>query len=711
MKRKKKPNAPQSIGEERSFFRAHTAFFVSAAILVVVTLLAFSNSFSNGFTLDNKGLLLEDPRIRQVTRENIDLILHHTYWWPRGESGLYRPFTTFSYLFNYAILGNADQPAGYHWINFLLHLGNVFLVYALARKVIRDFWPSFFIAALWAVHPLLTESVTNMIGRADLLAGSAILSGLLLYLKSTERGGWRRIVWLLGLMGVTTIGVFSKESAVAVVGVIALYEFTWWKERKEGRALLAGCLAMLPPIAAMLYQRLIVLAASPPAEFPFTDNPIGASGFWMGRFTAIKLIGRYLALTVWPAKLSTDYSYAQIPLATGSVMDWVAVVAVLGFITLALSLYWWNRAAFFLVWFAAITFMPASNLLFPIGTIMAERFLYLSTIGLLGCVVMLVYAAAERRKDKRIAPVLLSIIVIAFGIRTWVRNQDWQDQRSIVEANLRASPNSFKVHMVAASLYSFDGADYNLDRAIDESEKSLAIVDSLPDSLNTPGIYRDAGGYYLSKGDALRGTKSSEAVSAYQRALQLLLHSIGIDKSTRAEYDRKGGADWARRHGAAAATAKGDADAHWMLVAAYSKLGKIEQASTAAGEALSLHPVNPEAFRHIADAFIAAHRVDDAAVALFEGIMMTSDLSLRSDLINLYRTSLDSNSCAIKAGPAGPSLNTACDLVRQSICPASIEVIKAAIERSRWDAAKKLKQTSLRDYGCPAEPLEQVLPE
>jgi tetratricopeptide (TPR) repeat protein len=619
--------------------------------------------------------------------------------------------TTFSYLFNYAILGNADQPGGYHWINFLLHLGNVFLVYALARRLFRELWPSFFIAALWAVHPLLTESVTNMIGRSDLLAGAAILSSLLMYLKSTETSGWRRIVWLIGMLVVTTAGVFSKESAVAGVGVITLYEFAWWKERKRGRALLAGYLAILPPIAAMLYQRFIVLSAAPPAEFPFTDNPIASAGFWTGRFTAIKLIGRYLALTAWPAKLSTDYSYAQIPLAPGSLMDWITVAAVLGFVALAVSLYWWNRTAFFLVWFAAITFVPASNLLFPIGTIFAERFLYLSTIGLLGCAVMLVYAAAEYGKDKRIAPVLLTFIVIAFGIRTWFRNQDWQDQRAIVEANLRTSPNSFKVHMVAASLYSLEGADYDLDRAIDESERGIAIVDSLPDSVNTPGVYRDAGGNYLAKGAALQRSRSSEAVSAYQRALQLLLRSIAIDKSTRAEYDRKGGAEWARRHGVATAGAKGDPDAHWMLAAAYSKLGKIDQASAAAGEALSLHPVNPEAFRQIASAFAAAHRVDDAAVALFEGVMMTSDRSFMRDLLNLYRTSFDPNSCAIKAGPAGTSLNTTCDLVRKSLCPASVEVIKAAMERSRWDAAKKLKQTSLHDYGCPAGPLDQVLPD
>src|SRR5262249_35901678 len=154
-----------------------------------------------------------------------------------------------------------------------------------------------------------------------------------------------------------------------------------------------------------------------------------------------KLIGPYLAVTVWPAKLSTDYSFAQIPLVTGTLQDWAVVAAVLAFMTLTVSLYWWNRTAFFLLGFAATTFIPASNLLFPIGTILADRFLYLSTIGLLGCLVMLIYSLAERSNVKRIAPALLTMIAIGFGIRTWIRNQDWQDQRAIVEASLKASPD------------------------------------------------------------------------------------------------------------------------------------------------------------------------------------------------------------------------------------------------------------------------------
>src|SRR5215471_9094715 len=105
--------------------------FAAAAGLSLLILVTYSNSFHAGFAWDNQYLILQDPRIRAATPENIGQIFEHTYWWPTGEAGLYRPLTTLSYLFNYAILGNGSHPAGYHWINFVLHLGNVLLVFAL----------------------------------------------------------------------------------------------------------------------------------------------------------------------------------------------------------------------------------------------------------------------------------------------------------------------------------------------------------------------------------------------------------------------------------------------------------------------------------------------------------------------------------------------------------------------------------------------------
>ncbi len=262
--------------------------------LCLLTLAAYSNSFTAGFAMDNRGLILEDTRLRAATAENLALIVDHTYWWPYGESGLYRPLTTLSYLFNYAILGNGASPAGYHWVNFLLHAANVLLVFVLALRFAGEQWRAAWIAALWAVHPLLTESVTNIVGRADLLAGSGVLGGFLLYLKSTESTGARRWYWLAALSVTTAAGVFAKEFAVTLLGVVALYEVVWWKERRQARGLLFGAVAILVPIQLMLFQRAAVLFSAPPTNFPFYDNPITGAGWMWGRVTALTVIGKYI---------------------------------------------------------------------------------------------------------------------------------------------------------------------------------------------------------------------------------------------------------------------------------------------------------------------------------------------------------------------------------------------------------------------------------
>src|SRR5215813_8320601 len=97
-------------------FRLVPLLCVLAAIIA-----AYSSSLGNGFAGDARGLVLEDARVRDASAENLGNVFHHTYWWPYGESGLYRPATTLSYLFNYSILDNGKEAAGYHWTNLLLH--------------------------------------------------------------------------------------------------------------------------------------------------------------------------------------------------------------------------------------------------------------------------------------------------------------------------------------------------------------------------------------------------------------------------------------------------------------------------------------------------------------------------------------------------------------------------------------------------------------
>jgi tetratricopeptide (TPR) repeat protein len=666
--------------------------------LCAVTLLAYSNSFSAGFTFDNKGLLLQDPRIREATPQNIGLILHRTYWWPYGESGLYRPITTLTYLFNYSILGNGGQPAGYHWINFLLHAGNVLLVYALALRLMRKLWPAVFVAAVWAVHPVLTESVTNMVGRADLLAGMALLSGFWMYLRSAETQGGRRWAWLAGLMAVTTVGVFSKESAVTILGVIALYELTWWKERRRGRALLLGCLAVWPALEAMWYVRTAVFAKLLTPEFPFWDNPLAGAGFWPAHLTAIKVMARYLGLLVWPARLSCDYSYAQIPLATGSPQDWLAWTVVAAVAAAALLMFRFNRTVFFVAGLAFVTFLPTSNLFFPIGTIMAERFLYLPSIALAVCVVLALYAIGRRAGLARLAPVTLCVIVAAFAARTWTRNSDWRDDVSLMTAAAETSPHSYKSHRaLAAALYDSDTTHANIDRVIAEAERSLAILDSVPDWRNNAAAYRQASSYYLTKGDLLAAKPESQR--AYQKALDLLLRSKTIVSAT---YERLA----AKEPGQAKL-----ADLERSISDTRLRLKDPSKALDAAATALELDPLNAQTYRQLSTAFLANGQADEAAVALVEGTIVTADLSLRRDLLSLYRQGLDSKGCATVPGPNGPAFNPSCEIVRRHTCTAVAATIPLYLRIERRDLAEQLKASASRDFGCPAGPLNQLLQE
>src|SRR6202167_2851287 len=142
------------------------------ALLWALVLAAYSNSFDAGFVYDNESAILVDARVHEANLYNVHRIFTEGYWVNQPSTDLYRPVTTLSYLLNYAILGNGSNPAGYHWVNLVLHAANVSLVYALGILIFGETAPglALALAAIWGLHPLLTEGVTNIVGRAELLA-------------------------------------------------------------------------------------------------------------------------------------------------------------------------------------------------------------------------------------------------------------------------------------------------------------------------------------------------------------------------------------------------------------------------------------------------------------------------------------------------------------------------------------------------------------
>src|SRR5690242_17921360 len=123
-------------------------------LLCLLNLLAYSNSFHTVLPIDNARIVQQDSRIFQATPATIKLILTTNYWYPLETSGLYRPFATLSFLFNYAILRNGANPAGYHVVNLALQMLNAILVYFLVWRLSKDLALAAATAALWTLHPV-----------------------------------------------------------------------------------------------------------------------------------------------------------------------------------------------------------------------------------------------------------------------------------------------------------------------------------------------------------------------------------------------------------------------------------------------------------------------------------------------------------------------------------------------------------------------------
>ena len=664
-------------------------------------------------------IVLDDPRLRSVSIENLQLIFGKAYWWPTTiDSNLYRPLTTLSYFFNYAVLGNATSAAGYHAINLLLHGANALLVYALAVGISRRTLPAFLVAALWAVHPLSTEAVTNIVGRADVLSTFGVLLGLVAWTRIDVRGASAVSggPWLPIAMAGSAIAVFSKESGVALLALVVLYDLTLRATPLPWKSLVWKWALLALPLVAFLYLRSSVVPPFSPPE-PFVDNPIAGAGFWTGRATALVVLGRYLWLTFWPVTLSSDYSYAQIPLASGTAVEWmawvtIAIAAGISAAVIAIGLprrirrlrglekessLWipewpmmWTAAA----GLATIALLPASNLLFPTGTIMAERLMYLPLVGIAACVVMIAARAIPSQKAMAAA---ICVAVTLLAVRSWVRNSDWKTEVSLWTSAVRSSPRSFKAHQgMADALYESDPAHASLDRVIEESDKSIAILDTLPTELPSGPFpsypYRRGAAYHLELGDRLRSANSVPAAeSAYKRSHLLAARYVQILERAK---------DAVQLESSEPQRDPDLAAAYLLLSNANSRLGQHDAAIAVALKAHDVEPLNAMPYRVIAAALIDAGRVSEAAEWLLTGFTVAGDAELRQATIDLYANGGDPRGCAIRNTANGPALDPSCETVHRDLCASTRRSIDILSRANRGDLVAQLRTLSAQTYGC-----------
>jgi hypothetical protein len=122
---------------------------------------------------------------------------------------------------------------------------------------------------------------------------------------------------------------------------------------------------------------------------------------------------------------------------------------------------------------------------------------------------------------------------------------------------------------------------------------------------------------------------------------------------------------------------------------------------SATRQALALLPQSPEAYRQISYMFAQYKRDDDAAVALIDGLIVTSDAALETSLLDLYESDAFLKSCAVKRDAGTRAIDHSCLRVRENFCAASSDVVKARIADGRRDLAGQQQERGRREYGCP----------
>ncbi len=440
---------PREAGASRTVLGLGSPLEDRRSALLIVGVLAvavYLNSLPNLFAYDDLHIIQNNEAIHSL--ETLPGALVGPYWTGHygRELGLWRPVATG--LFGIQWIISDGQPLLFHAVNVVMHAAVSLLVVVFLLRLM-PLAGAFVGGLVFAVHPVHVEAVANVIGLSEMVSTACVLGACLVHMRGGERSGWSTAAWVGLLYG---LGIGAKESAITLPALILLVDAA--RQEIDFRALpryvadrwrVYG--VMLVVSLAMLAGRYAILGS---IAAPFA--PLGAD--LLLEIPRIWTLGEvwlhYVRLWVFPLDLSSDYSPDVIPISFQWGLD-NTIGAVLALGVLSLSLVTWRRplmepgkasaraAAFGVVWFV-IAISPTSNALFLSGILLAERTLYLPSVGLAAATGWLVVRFAKERR--RVAWVGLTAIVVLSSVRVWTRNPTWHDTLTVLGALIEDYPHS-----------------------------------------------------------------------------------------------------------------------------------------------------------------------------------------------------------------------------------------------------------------------------
>jgi hypothetical protein len=481
--------------------------WLAPVTLVGIAVLVAAPGLWNGFAGDDVYIIAQSAQVRTLAPPWNYFAL--SYWPPEFGGSLYRPLAVLGFALQWKAGGGS--PVVFHAVNLLVYAVTVALVWALTRQVLAA-GAAWLLTAFFAVHPVHVEAVANSVGQSEMLVTALHVAAVAWYVAARRAGGLSRGA-IAGIGALFLLSCFTKENGLVLPALLLLAEFTLLpateplSTRLRRLAPLLGVLLLVG--AGYLATRSAVVGGIV-GEYP--HPAIRGVSYGSRVLTMLGVVPQWWRLLLVPWHLQADYMPLELDRATG-----LGPAQVLGLLVVA----GWGWAAwrarrrcpvttFGLGW-VAIAVLPVSNVLVPTGILLAERTLFLASVGACLAVGGTAPLLAELvrtapRRERTVAGAMLAAVLLLWAGRSMARARVWRNDQVLVHQTVLDAPLSYRAHAVRGRVLFEEG-----NPVLGEQEYQTAIRLYPHDPNVFAGLarhYRDAG-------------YCAPAIQLFRRALEL----------------------------------------------------------------------------------------------------------------------------------------------------------------------------------------------
>jgi hypothetical protein len=482
-KRKTQSSKVQSNEKTQSKSVANTAvnsLFINKKlhliILFVFGFLLYANTITHDYTQDDAIVINDNDFVKKGFSGIGEILGNDTFLGffkvkkNLVAGGRYRPLSLVTFAVEYQFFG--ESPTVSHFINVVLYALTGMLLYLVVLQFFHNKSTSegYFIALatamLFLAHPIHTEAVANIKGRDEIMALLGSLGALYFAMKYALKGDFVQLIFA----GICFfLGILSKENTITFLAVIPLAIFTFTKTEASKIGISTSVLVAFAAAFLIIRSSILGDAANltANANMELMNNPYlkwtgsqyvdFSSGEKFG--TIFYTLGKYLVLLIFPHPLTHDYYPPQIPMMTfadGQVIFTLLIYIGAGIYAL-MRLPKKDPIAFGIIYFIA-TLSVVSNLVFPIGTNMGERFMFMPSVGVCLIAAVLLHKLTNKKianwSDLKLALPIIALFLVGFSLKTVVRNMAWKNNYTLFSTDIQTSINSAKLNNSMAGITS-----------------------------------------------------------------------------------------------------------------------------------------------------------------------------------------------------------------------------------------------------------------